>query len=273
MSKPQEGQEGDGARRAMQVVWMQARVLLAFFVFGVGSVLLAVWLIPVRLLCEESRADTLAQRSVSRAFGFFLSGGTALGLWRIERHGEGRLRAPGQLIIANHPTLIDVILLIAMLPAVDCVVKASAWRNPALSLILHMAGYLSNDGGETTVDHCVERLGRGRSVLLFPEGTRSPGGRLRPFRRGASHVALRAACPVVPVFIECAPRALGKDQRLVDYPLGGVDFRVEVGASMDPRAAVSSDEPASIQVRRLTQNWMEIFTDRLRVRNDEIAPS
>ena len=245
---------------------MYARVLLAFACFGVGAVLLALALVPVRLVSARRVADARAQRAVSRAFRLFLAGGRAAGLWRIRVEGGERLVEPGRLLIANHPTLIDVVLLIAHVPTVDCVVKASAWRNPALALIVQVAGYLSNDGGDETIEACAARIRDGRSVLLFPEGTRSPANGLQPFQRGAAHVALRTGCVVQPIFIRCTPRALGKEQPLHSYPTRGVDIVVEAGepgGAWRAERTEQGDEPDGVRVRRLTRAWRDAYHERL----------
>ena len=73
-----------------------------------------------------------------------------------------------------------------------------------------MAGYIPNDGGRALVEACDERLQAGRSVILFPEGSRFPERRLRRFQRGAAHLALESDCPITPALIRCEPPALGK---------------------------------------------------------------
>ena len=57
----------------------------------------------------------------------------------------------------------------------------------------------------------LERLRDGMPVLIFPEGTRSPEGGLRAFKRGAFEIAYRAGVPIVPLFIRCQPPVLSKE--------------------------------------------------------------
>ena len=70
--------------------------------------------------------------------------------------------------------------------------------------------------GAHAVRHAVERLRAGHSVVVYPEGTRTPAEGLRPFQRGAAHIALRAGCDVVPVCITVTPRALMQGQGWTD---------------------------------------------------------
>jgi 1-acyl-sn-glycerol-3-phosphate acyltransferase len=73
--------------------------------------------------------------------------------------------------VANHPTRLDAIALVRFMPQVDCIVKREYFDNPLFRHVVRSAGYVPNDDGITLVNACVDRLLRGRSVLIFPEGT------------------------------------------------------------------------------------------------------
>ena len=244
---------------------MTLRVACGVTVFGVGAVLLTLLLFPVtRLrLNRQVPPEIVGQSWVACAFRLFVGSGRLFGLWRIEMMGLERLATPGALIIANHPTLLDVVILLGFIPQADCVVKSAAWRNPVLMGIVRATGYVPNDGGEATINACVERLSRGRSLMLFPEGSRSPREGLLNFQRGAAHIALRSGATVVPVVIESWPTALKRDTSFWDYPLGGIDYRVKVGA---PQAVVGNavaGQSTPLEARALTAQWRAHFEARL----------
>ena len=96
--------------------------------------------------------------------------------------------------------------------------KTAAERHPLLRRVVKAAGYIPNDHPEALITAGTESLRQGRSLLLFPEGTRSPAGRLGPFHRGAARIALRSGTDLVPVVITCAPPTLMKGQRWYDVP-------------------------------------------------------
>lgn len=118
---------------------------------------------------------------------------------------EGR----GYLLVANHPTLIDVVLILASMPEVSCVAKASWYRTWLLGPFLRRTEYVpgpGHDGDEADDDAPVvarleEKLRKGIPVLVFPEGSRSHERSLRRFRRGAIEAAVRAGVPILPLFI------------------------------------------------------------------------
>lgn len=224
---------------AIARAWRALRTGIAFSVFGVGALVVAgvgfplLWMVGGSRDARERRAQYLVHLSF-RLFSWFMR---VLGLIRVASVGVERLRdRRAALVIANHPTLIDVILLIAAMPQADCVVKRAAWRNRFLRGVVSGAGYLPNTEGPELVEACVERLRAGRWLLLFPEGTRSPRGRLGPFRRGVAHIALQAGADIVPVVITCDPPTLMKGEPWYRVPSRTVQLALTVGERLGPRA-------------------------------------
>jgi 1-acyl-sn-glycerol-3-phosphate acyltransferase len=194
--------------------WRAFRTGVAFVVFGLGAVVIAVLILPVLELLSWRRSD--AQRRVQllihHAFRFFAWSMITIGLIRVTWIGRERLRNRPILVVANHPTLIDVVLLVAAMPQADCIVKTAAERHLLFRRVVRAAGYIPNDRPEALIAAGTEYLRQGRSLLLFPEGTRSPEGQLGRFRRGAARIALRSGHDLVPVVITCSPPTLMKGQ-------------------------------------------------------------
>ena len=252
-------------RRALERAVRSAGSGFLFSVFGVGAVLLAAALLPVaRLWARSDRpADLIAQRWISRAFALFIALGRWIRIWDFEVSGFEHLGQGGMLIVANHPTLIDVVLLLARFPQCDCVVKRAAWRNPALAGIVRAAGYVPNDDGAAMIEACVARLEAGRSLLLFPEGSRSPESGFRRFERGAAHVAIRSGRPILPVFIDCQPPALKKGQPWYAIPNARMRFRLRAGEPIDVHALIDDADPIGVSARRVNAALLRHFESEL----------
>ena len=240
-----------------------------FAVFGVGGLVLALvvipantWL-PTRLAGRKREPDLVAQRIIHRSFRAYVRLGTVLGLWSLTEHRTDRLRSGASLIVANHPSLMDVVFLISRTPQADCIVKSEAWRNPFLKWIVASAGYIPNDEGEAVIEACVERLRAGRSIILFPEGSRSPERSLGDFRRGAARIALASGATIEPVLIECEPPALKKGQPWYALPDQRLDFSLSVGDPFCAKDVVDPALPAPIAARRLTEHLRNYFEARL----------
>src|SRR5690606_23347066 len=115
-----------------------------------------------------------------------------------ERWPENR----GCVLIANHPGLTDITCLLARIPDAICIFKPDIRRNPVLGAGARRAGYLSNDGGHDLVRVAAEAVAAGRTLIIFPEGTRTPSGAgLLPLKAGFVLIARRAGVPVQLVHI------------------------------------------------------------------------
>ena len=130
---------------SLEFAWRLAATGAAFAFIFAGGGLLAVTVLPVlALLPGHSRART--QRLIYLAFRFYIGMLQILGLLRLDLEGAEKLRAPGgRLIVANHPSLLDVVLLMARIPKAQCVVKHELWTHPFLGPLMRRAGYIRND--------------------------------------------------------------------------------------------------------------------------------
>ena len=126
------------------------------------------------------------------------------------------------VFVANHASNIDPMALIPALPRrVGILVKQELFRIPIFATAMRIAQFVPVDRGDkdsttAAVSTAVENLKKGFSYVIFSEGTRSPDGRLRPFKRGAFTMAIEAGVPVVPVSICGAQHRMGKGERIVD---------------------------------------------------------
>ena len=255
---------GSGAWRTVEKLVRTAGTGFLFGLFGLGALVLAGLILPALGVVVRGPRDLVAQSLIHRAHAFFLRVGTLLRLWSVEFDGLEKLRgARGSLIVANHPTLIDVVLLLSRLPQADCVVKRAAWRNPFHSRLVRAADYIPNDFGEAVVECCSERLRSGRNVILFPEGSRSPMTGLNSFQRGAAHVLLRSECWLVPVTIRCEPPALKKGQPWWALPNEKLRFRVSVGDPLNSASFGVGGLARSAATRRVTERLEEYFLARV----------
>jgi 1-acyl-sn-glycerol-3-phosphate acyltransferase len=205
---------------------------LAFLSFGLGAVLLA-WVVLPLARWRSHRAPPLeraaaCQRWVQRSFVVLHGYMRACGLLHFEpRRVDARVPGSRFVIVANHPTLVDVAALAATFGRMTCIAKRPIFRAPVVGAIVRACAYLDGGGddifaGADVVGQALERLAADMPVVVFPEGTRSPAGEgaagLHPFKRGAFEIACRARVPVLPILIRCEPTALGKGRPWYDIP-------------------------------------------------------
>jgi len=200
------------------------RLLLAFFSFFqffTAGVLLGVLVFPlVRLLVwSRARYRRLASRFLGFIYPSFLFWMKVAGLIRYERTKLPDFvpQDGAFVLVSNHPTLIDVVFLLGWVPRITTTVKAAWLRSWLAGPLLRAADYVPGPGvrgegeGTPALDRMVAKLQEGRPLIVFPEGTRSPSGELRRFRRGAFEAAARAGVPVLPVYIDARPPGLNRE--------------------------------------------------------------
>jgi len=252
--------------RRLSRSWRVAGTGISFAVFGAAGVVLGLCVFPLLQWTarDARRGEFRVQRIMHLGFRAFVRLMEVLGLVEVTVRDEERLHGPGaRLIVSNHPTLIDVVLLGSRLPQLDCVVKKEAWSNPFMRGVFSPAGYIPNDLGDAMLDTCAGRLQQGRALLLFPEGTRSPKGELGRFRRGAAHVALRSRQPLIPVSIRCEPPSLMRGQQWYQVPESKMQFTIEVGEPIDPQRFTEHGEARGVGARSLTAALRDFYEKRL----------
>lgn len=244
--------------------WRVIATGFCFACFGLGSLVqgFTIWPLLYFAAGDKRRGHTRVQRAVSWSMRAFVWLMKTVGVLTYEVHGRELLVPRGQFIIANHPSLIDVVFLISFVPEADCIVKRQLWRNPFTRWPVSLAGYISNAGGEQLVADCAAALRAGRSLILFPEGTRTRPGQSHHMQRGAAQIALAAKADPRPVTITCQPATLFKGNPWYAAPPTRPHWTIKVSPQPISLAAIVTPAgPAPISARHVTQH-LEIWFNR-----------
>jgi 1-acyl-sn-glycerol-3-phosphate acyltransferase len=262
------GKARKAARSRTQRISRGLRVLGTAFGFaGLGVFSLLLWVTWVPLVhirpgsSDERQIRT--QNGIHYVARLYLALLEWMGLARIRCIGGEDLKEPGSLIVANHPTLLDAVVLMSIMPQADLVVKERYHAHPFLGGISRAAGYIPSDNGPDLVSACVKRLVQGRSVIIFPEGTRSPRHGLGVFTRGAAHMALRAGRDPIPVTIHCDPPTLDHGQPWWEVPERRFTLTLRVGESIRLKDAVRDQPSRGRAARALTSTLRDYFERRV----------
>lgn len=247
---------------------------VSFFLFGVGALIVGTVLLPiVKLIPAAHEVKRHRARAVmSAALRIFIGFMRRVGVLTYEFHGRERLARPGQLVVANHPTLIDVVFLLAFMPAASCVVKQGMWRNPLTRWAVTLAEFIPNNDTASMIEGAARSLQEQQSLIIFPEGTRTRPNQPIVFHRGAANVALRAAAAVTPVYIRCEPTTLTKSEPWHRIPPRRPHFTLSVGDDLDlsPYRSASLPQGSRAFNERLHQHFQQEFA---RLRASARAPA
>jgi 1-acyl-sn-glycerol-3-phosphate acyltransferase len=232
-----------------------------FAAFGFGGLALTTLVFPLLFFIPGKTRALRARWVIHKSFGFFIRLMETVGIMRFETKGADRLRhCRNVLVLANHPTLIDVVALISLMPTASCVVKRALWQNPFLGGVVRAANYISNSDPENLIEDCASDLAAGNPLVIFPEGTRTRPGEPLHFVRGASYIALKSGKPILPVLIDCNPTTLTKREKWYHIPHRRFHLRIEVLEPIKADDWVDAGIPPTLAARRLTQSLEDYFT-------------
>lgn len=239
----------------LDYLWRFCATGVAFAMFGVCGVLFSVLVFPLAWLWPH-RASR--QRAVTTVIHWFFRALVALlrrvGVMELEVSGADALRAGDPaIVVANHPTYLDVMVLLSLTPRACCVVKNAHWSNPCFWGIVRAAEYVSNADPAELVEAGARQLTAGYTMIIFPEGRRSPApNRLHAFSRGFAHMALKAGAPIVPVLMDCDPPAFTKQMRWYDVPARAFRMRVSVLEPLGVEQLAAHDTLPALAARSVT---------------------
>ncbi len=114
------------------------------------------------------------------------------------------------IVIANHPSLLDAVVLLSRLPHATCVMKASLRSNLLFGPMARLSGYISNDDPLQLMRQACDELNRGSLVVIFPEGTRTLIAPVNNFSHTSAFISARSGVPIQSLFIEFSTQYLGK---------------------------------------------------------------
>ncbi len=244
--------------------WRLLATAMSFALFGVGGLCLRLVVFPVLgwLPGDALTHRQRARRTIGWLFWLFIRIMARLGVLTYDVQGAEKLGRPGQMIIANHPSLIDVVFLIGLVRNANCVVKRSLWKNPFTCGPVCATEYISNDGNVDMLDNAADALRSGQTLIIFPEGTRTQPGQAPEFHRGAASIALRGASVITPVVIKVSPTTLTKAEPWYRIPQRRVHFSLCVGPDIDPQAFAALG-PAPVASRKLNDYLHHYFIKEL----------
>ena len=244
--------------------WRWIATAISFFLFGIGGILISVFLMPVLYVFSGSRAirERRGKKIIHYSFGLFIWIMRSLGVLTYQVSGLEKLQG-AKLIVANHPSLIDTIFLIALVPNANCVVKRKLLLNPFMWGPIKTAGYIINNGeAEDVISAAADGFNNGYVLIIFPEGTRTVPLQPLKMKRGAANIAIRTEVDITPVLIECNPTTLTKADHWYQVPDKRVHFSMQVNDKLEIAPYLKNISPSK-SARMLTSDLGNYFSKEI----------
>jgi len=251
--------------KRLSYIWRTLATGISFFLFGLGSlaigVLSAIFIAPLPI--TNARKQIWVRAFIRSGCAFFVVVMRTMGLLSLSVRRSSTGQVVGHIIVANHPTLLDAVFLIAEFNNVCCIVKQGLWRNPLTVIVVSLAGYIPNSS-EQLVELAEKKLKAGENILIFPEGTRSKSGDEQlQFKRGAANIAIVTSSPILPVLIQCSPPTLQKGEKWYQVPGSPPRFTLMIGSAINISDCIDISRPRTVQYRHLTRYLKAYYQEKI----------
>ena len=203
-------------------IWRTYVKLQTFFFFGFGSLIQASVVFPTLFLFSG-----FSRKRFSRWARYAIHIGLKILIWQLVllrgskfkvEHRERLKGLHSKIIIANHPSLLDVVLLFSIIPNADCIVKGALGKNRFVSGIVNSIYILNSESFDQQMMEVKRTTDQGNNLIIFPEGTRSEPGKPWNFKKGAARFAIGCKRDVVPIYFGGNEIiGLRKHDKLVSY--------------------------------------------------------
>lgn len=240
-----------------------------FLMLGIGGMALSFLVLPVLRVFSTDRArfQRRARFLIHAFFRLFVFALQASGIFRVETENfPDQAALEGMLVIANHPSYLDIVVIVSLLRQAICVVKEPVWNSFFFGGLVRAAGYVPIQDPEGVLGTGAEALCGGGTLVMFPEGTRSQPGQPFKFQRGAAHIALRSGSAILPLVLTCDPPLLEKGRRWFQIPVQTCRFRLCARDPIPLAQILSADPPpgsAHQAARRLTDHFEALYNQQL----------
>jgi 1-acyl-sn-glycerol-3-phosphate acyltransferase len=252
----------------IEKLWRMLATGFSFAVFFGGGALAAATLFPLLgcISSDPAVRHRRARSAIHRLFQGYLHLLKLLRVLELDITGSTVLtHVEGRVIVANHPTLLDVVLLMALIPRVQCIVKHQLWTSRYLGGVMRHAGYIRNDlGADELLFACKDAMQDGCNLIVFPEGTRTQPNQPVHFQRGFANIALLTGADIQTVAIKCNPLFLTKSDKWWRIPAHRPRFSVTTGDLLDIgkiSEGLSRPLAARAVVRRLEAYYAGILSN------------
>ncbi len=186
-------------------------------------------------LLPRSTGKNFGRKLNSAVFRLFLRGCSAFGLIHLDLQDLDKLNTEEGIIIApNHPSMIDVFLVLSRIKNASCLMKASLWNNILLGSGAKLAGYVNNDSITKMIRGSITELRSGSNLLIFPEGTRTVNTPVNRLMEGIGLISAKARAPVQTVILKTDSLYLSKHWPVWKAPPFPVQFKATTGKRFKP---------------------------------------
>lgn len=174
-------------------------VLFSFAIFGIGAIILNFLIFPIaQIILKDNRLLYFYSDIIRQAWKWFVGILISLKIIKLNISGLEEIKQIRQkVIVATHPSFIDILILIALIPRTSCIVKYSLSRNPILFNLVNSIFIMEDESLDKLKFHTKQMIEKGFNIVIFPMGIRHRRNEFPKIKKGAATIAINAKCNIV----------------------------------------------------------------------------
>lgn len=231
-------------------LWRAFLIVSSFIFFGIGAGIISFFIFPYIKFTKSGLEKKMAYADlIHRVWDWFTNILQKIGLIKINIiNGERLHNLSGKIIVASHPSFIDIVILIGLIPKSTCFAKKETLKNPLFRNIVKSI-YIINDMDLDELKIETDRfLKEGFNIIIFPSGTRTKSGEDFKMHKGPAAIAIHSNVDIIPVKIVPDYPFLQKGQPIYDVGDKPINYNIEVKASIRPSEYLNMPEIKSRKV-------------------------
>lgn len=216
--------------------WRSCQIVFCFILFGLGAAVISFIIFPyISLTKPKEKQKKYYAEVIHTAWHWFQRDLQRIGLIKINIANSERLNnLSGKIIIANHPTFVDIVILIGLIPNSTCFAKKETLKNPFFRNIVKSIYIINDIDVEKLKTDTDKFLKEGFNIIIFPSGTRTKPDEDFKVHKGPALISLNSNAEIVPIKITTDYVFLQKGQPIYDIGDKTVNYNLDVKLSINP---------------------------------------
>ena len=221
-------------------------VIMLFAFFGAGSLILSFILIPVGgIFIKGRKKREYFSHFIHKLWAWYTGVLISVGLIKIEKNNVEQMK--GKIIVATHPSFIDIVILIGIYDNSLCLAKKEILNNFFMKNIVKNVYIPNNVELDEFKDICKAALDDGYNIVIFPTGTRTVEGEDLKIHKGAAALQIDTGADIIPVKIECDYPFLQKNRPVYDAGNRVITYAI---TQLEPIKLSQFSEKSEIKLRK-----------------------
>lgn len=220
-------------------------VVMVFTIFGIGSLLLSFLFLPIGgIFLQGEKKREKFSHIIHKLWHIYTQFFVVLNLIKIEKHEVKQVK--GKIIVATHPTFIDILILIGIYDNSLCIAKKELLNNIFLKNIIKNVYIPNNIELDEFKNICTKTLNDGYNIIIFPTGTRTVEGEEIKIHKGSAAVQIASGADILPVKIVCDYPFLQKGKPIYDAGEKVITYSI---TQLEPIKLSDFNETSEIKLR------------------------